>query len=146
MGVWWGIRGPIHWELLPKNCTITADLYCEQLDRLAAKLKGKQDKVYFLHDNARPHVARVTREKILALRWITIPYPPYSSDLSPSDYHLFRSLYHQLKGKKYDDEDHLKADLQDFFDDKSEGFYHRGIMELPDRWRLVVESNGSYIP
>ncbi len=30
--VWWRIREIIHWEPLPTGCTITADLYCEQLD------------------------------------------------------------------------------------------------------------------
>ncbi|CAF1475166.1 unnamed protein product [Adineta ricciae] len=54
LSVWWGVKGIIHWEILPAGCTITADLCCQQLDRVAAKLQGKQDKVYFLHDNARP--------------------------------------------------------------------------------------------
>ncbi len=63
LSVWWGVRGIIHWELLPTGCTITADLYCQQLDRVAAKLKGKHHRIYFLHDNARPHMAKSTREK-----------------------------------------------------------------------------------
>jgi hypothetical protein len=58
------------------GCTITADLYCQQLDRVAKKLKGKQDRIYYLHDNARPHVAKSTREKLLKLGWITVPHPP----------------------------------------------------------------------
>ena len=33
-----------------------ADLYCQQLDRVAAKLQGKQDRIYFLHDNAKAHI------------------------------------------------------------------------------------------
>ena len=72
LSVWWGVRGIIHWEILPDGCTITADLYCQQLNRVAAKLKGKQDRIYFLHDNARPHVAKSTRQKLLSLGWITI--------------------------------------------------------------------------
>ena len=63
LSVWWGIKGVIHWEVLPNGYTITADLYCQQLDRVPEKLKGKQDRVYFLHDNARPHVGKSTREK-----------------------------------------------------------------------------------
>ena len=43
LSVWWGVKGIIHWELLPNGYTITADLYCQQVDRLAQKLKGKQD-------------------------------------------------------------------------------------------------------
>ena len=44
------VKGIIHWELLPAGCTITADLYCQQLDRVAEKLQGKLDRIYFLHD------------------------------------------------------------------------------------------------
>ncbi|CAF5215482.1 unnamed protein product, partial [Rotaria magnacalcarata] len=46
LGVCWGVNGIIHWELLPNGCTITADLYCQQLDRVAEKLKEKQDNIY----------------------------------------------------------------------------------------------------
>jgi histone-lysine N-methyltransferase SETMAR len=45
LSVWWSVNGIIHWKLLPNGCTITADLYCQQLDRLAEKLKGKQDRI-----------------------------------------------------------------------------------------------------
>ena len=71
LSVWWGVKGIIYLELLPDGCTVTADIYCEQLDRVAQKLKGKQDRVYFLHDNARPHVVKSTREKLLKLGWVT---------------------------------------------------------------------------
>lgn len=92
--VWWGIGGVIHWDVLPNGSTVTAEIYCQQLNRVAEKLKGKQERIFFLHDNARPHVAKSTREKILQLGWITVPHLPYSPDLAPTDYHLFRSLCH----------------------------------------------------
>jgi [histone H3]-lysine36 N-dimethyltransferase SETMAR len=145
LSVWWGVRGIVYWELLPNGCTITSDLYCQQLDRLAQKLKGKQDRVYFLHDNARPHVAKSTREKLLQLGWITIPHPAYSPDLAPTDYHLFRSLSNYMREKKFPDENDLKLNLENFFNNKSLDFYERGIVSLPDRWRQVIDSDGAYI-
>ncbi|CAF4865640.1 unnamed protein product [Rotaria socialis] len=120
--VWLGAKGIIHWELLPTGCTITADLYCKLLGRVAAKLQGKQDKIYFLHDNARPHIAKSTREKLLKLGWITVPHSPYSPDLAPTDYHLYRSPSNHLNEKKFDGEKHLKMDLADFFGQKSQDF------------------------
>ena len=65
LSVWWGVRGVTHWKLLPNGCNITADLYCQQLDRVAAKLQGNQDRIYFLYDTTRPHVAKSTSEKLL---------------------------------------------------------------------------------
>lgn len=49
-----GVNEILHGELPPNGYTITADLYCQQLDRLAEKLGGKQDRINFLHGNARP--------------------------------------------------------------------------------------------
>ena len=57
------MHGIIHWELLPTGATINASVYCQQLDGLVEKLNKKQDKVYFLHDNARSHVAKLTSLK-----------------------------------------------------------------------------------
>lgn len=145
LSVWWGINGIIHWELLPNNTTVTADLYCAQLDVVAKKLKGKQDRIYFLHDNARPHIAKKTYEKLLELGWTVIAHPPYSPDLAPTDYHLFRSLSHYLCEKKFDDEEDLKNDLINFFNNKSKDFYERGIMTLPNRWQQVIDTNGEYL-
>ena len=74
-----------------------------------------------------------------------VPHPPYSPDLAPTDYHLFRSLSNHLREKKFDDENDLKMDLVNFFAQKSQDFYERGILSLPARWRKVIDSNGAYI-
>ena len=145
LSVWWGVKGIIYWEVLPADCTITAELYCQQLDRVATKLQGKQDRIYFLHDNARPHIAKSTREKLLKLGWVTIPHPPYFPDLAPTDYHLFHSLANHLHEKKFNDEDHLKTDIDNFFNQKSQDFYERGILSLPERWQQVIDTDGAYI-
>ncbi|CAF1429343.1 unnamed protein product [Adineta ricciae] len=145
LSIWWDAKGTIHREILPAGCTITADLYGQQLDRVAAKLHEKQDNVYFLHDNARPHVAKSIREKLLKLGWFKIPRPPYSPDLAPTDYHLFRSLSNYLREKNFHDENDLKTDLANFFDRKSQDFYETRILSLPEHWRKVIDSNGAYI-
>lgn len=145
LSIWWNVNGPIHWELLPTGTTVTAALYCEQLDRLAKKLNGIQDKVYFLHDNARPHVAKICREKLQQLGWTVLIHPPYSPDLAPSDYHLFLSLSGFLSDKKFDDEDHVKSELTKFFKSKTQEFYTNGIMSLPSKWQHVIDNNGEYI-
>ena len=145
VSVWWGIKGVIHWELVPAGHTVDADLYCDQLDRVAAKLQGKQEKVYFIHDNARAHIAWETQLKLVELGWTLLPHPPYSPDLAPSDYHLFRSLAHYLERRKFVNEDALKLALETFFNQKSPAFYERGILSLPERWRQVIDSDGAYI-
>ena len=142
--IWWGYTGVIHWELLSLGTSITAELYCSQLDRVADLLRRKQDKVYFLHDNARPHVAKATRTKLDKLGWHVLPHPTYSPDLSPTDYHLFRSLGAFLDGKSFKNEEDLRSQLATFFSSKPNDFYERGIRDIVKRWQYVVDNNGIY--
>ncbi|GFW66536.1 histone-lysine N-methyltransferase SETMAR [Trichonephila clavipes] len=95
----------VYKKLLPDNTTITSEVYCHQLDKLNDALQQKRSDlinrkgVVFHQDNARPHTSLVTRQKLLQLEWDTMPHPPYSPDLAPSDYYLFRSLQNFLDGK-----------------------------------------------
>ena len=82
---------------------------------------------------------------LLKLRWITIPHPPYSPNLTSVDYHLYRPLSDYSREKKFDDENDLKMDLVKFFGQTSQDFYKLGILSLPERWRQVVDNNGAYI-
>jgi histone-lysine N-methyltransferase SETMAR len=48
--------------------------------------------VLFLHDNAPAHRTLSTKKKLAKLGFQYLDHPPYSPDLSPSDYHLFPGL------------------------------------------------------
>ena len=99
----------------------------------------------FLHDNARPHVAKVIQQKIEELDWEVLPHPPYSPDLAPSDYHLFRSMQHYLAEKKFKNCDEVKIWVSEFFESQPAEFFEEGIHSLRRRWRDVVNSNGEYL-
>lgn len=111
LSVFWDIKGIVHYELLPRNQTITADFYIAQLERWKAALEEKRPRLVnrhavVFHHNARPHTAVRTRQKLLELGGDV--HPPYSPDLAPSDYHLFRSLENSLRGKKFQNETEVK--------------------------------------
>ena len=101
--------------------------------------------VVFHHDNARPHTSLVTRQKLLELGWDVLPHPPYSPNLAPSDYFLFRSLQNSLNGKNFNNDDDVKSYLVQFFADNNQKFYERGIMMLLERWQMVIAQNGQCI-
>ncbi len=146
--VWWDVHGIVYWELLPHNTTITAVVYCAQLERLKAeieKTRPQHNKIYFLHDNARPHIAKLTRQKLIEFGWKVLPHPPYSPDLAPTDYHLFRSLSNNLREKTFNNDDEVLSYLTNFFQSKPAQFYSDGISSLPIRWQKVVDSDGQYI-
>ncbi|GBP10673.1 Mariner Mos1 transposase [Eumeta japonica] len=48
------------------------------------------------HQLAEPHVAKPVTTYLKMLQWEVLPYPPYSPDIAPSDFHLFRSMAHGL--------------------------------------------------
>ena len=139
--VWWNFEGIIHHELVPNSRTIDADLYCAQLDRMYAELSRKypalvnRKRVLLQQDNARPHTARKTKEKIKELDAIELlPHPAYSPDLAPSDYHLFRSMAHFLRGRSFDSVEQVEAGCLQFFKSKDKEWYRRGIKQLAERW------------
>ncbi|KAK6733686.1 hypothetical protein RB195_017441 [Necator americanus] len=86
LSVWWGVHGIYRFELLPDNTTVTAEVYCAQLQRLADKIRKehpKLDNVRLLHDNARPHIAKKTSQKILELGWEVLLHPTVQPGSSP---------------------------------------------------------------
>jgi histone-lysine N-methyltransferase SETMAR len=52
--------------------------------------------VVLLHENARPHSAARTRALLQQFNWELFVHPPYSLDLTPSDYNLFTFLKNWL--------------------------------------------------
>ena len=46
----------------------------------------------FLQDNSPAHRALATQKKLAYLGFQCLDHPPYSPDLTPSDYHLFFGL------------------------------------------------------
>ncbi|XP_076165329.1 histone-lysine N-methyltransferase SETMAR-like [Ptiloglossa arizonensis] len=138
--VYWDIRGIIHFELFKQNQIVTVEIYCQRLERLRAALVEKRPSlanfkgVLFHHDNVRPHTARITVGKIKNFNWELLPHPPYSPDLAPIDYHLFRSMQHFLSGKNFNNCEDVKSALNEYFDSKSERFFENGIRKMTDSY------------
>jgi len=146
--VWWNSKGLVYFEVLDSGQTVTADLYQGQLDRVEQALRRRGvDTVStkFLHDNARPHVAKITSQKIEELGWELLPHPPYSPDLAPSDYHLFRSMQHSLAEKKFENREEVQIWVTNYFESQPAEFFARGIRSLRERWRHVIDNNGEYL-
>ncbi|CAK9829695.1 Histone-lysine N-methyltransferase SETMAR [Anthophora retusa] len=145
------VNATFYLELLKSNLTITADRYVQQLQRVQEKLHEKRpalvnrNNVILLHDDARPHTARVTQEKILELGWSVLPHPPYSPDLAPTDYHLFCSLQNFLNGKTFNSEEQVSQAVENFFQSKPTTSYKEGIDKLPEGWEKIIHNSGEYI-
>ena len=82
---------------------------------------------------------------MLDLGWEVLTHPPYSPDLAPTDYHLFRYLSNSLRDKKFEEYEDIQKFVPDFFDSKQIEFYSRGIHMLHTQWQQVIDNDGSYI-
>lgn len=149
--IWWDQQGVVYYELLQSNERITGERYQQQLMQLSCALKVKRpeyskrhDKVIFQHDNARPHVAGIVKNTLEALQWDVLPHPPYSPDIAPSDYHLFRSMTHGLAEMHFQSYNECKKWVDSWIASKDKQFFRRGIHMLPEKWEKVVLSDGQY--
>ena len=138
VSVWWSSAGIINHSFLKPGSIITVSVYCKQLQEMMDQLKSKQPKLVnhpiLLQDIARPHTAKMTRQKLHSLGIETIRHPPYSPDLSPTNYYLFRKLELCLRGKKFNSEDDVKSAFQVFIDSQDRDSSRIGIEKLPVRW------------
>ncbi|XP_067127515.1 histone-lysine N-methyltransferase SETMAR-like [Centruroides vittatus] len=93
--------------------TINSAAYCETLKKLRRAVQNERwgllnKGVVLLHDNARPHTANQTQDLITSFGWEQLDHPPYSPDLTPSDYHLFLHLKKHLAGQRHNNHDEVK--------------------------------------
>ena len=149
--VWWDVDGVVHWEFVSEGRAVNGELYAEQLERVHEALRRRrpnmirQNQVLLQQDNAPAHTSWVAKRKIEELDGVEVlPHPPYSPDLAPSDYHLFRSMAHFLRGRQFSNEDELSNGINEFFASKDRGWYRRGIEQLADRWTKCIEADGLY--
>ena len=128
-------------ELLQPKQTVTVESHWQQLSRLSKILDKKcpftgqgPRPVSLLHDNARPYITKPVRETWMSFGWEVLRHPAYSSDLVPSDYHLFRSMNNALQGVSFQTFQDVRKWVNNFFASKSQEFFREGIHELSNRW------------
>jgi len=72
-------------------------------------------------------------------------HPPYSRDLTPSDYYVFLSMANDFTGKKFATRESFKNRLFQFFANRNKDFYERDIMKLLLKWQKVIKQNDAYL-
>ena len=137
----------ICYELLKPNETITGERYRTQFMRFSRALREKrpqyeqrQEKMILQHNNARPHVAKYVETYLETLKWQVLPHPPYSLDIAPSDYYLFRSMAHALADQQFRSYEDIEKWLDSWIASKDEHFYSNGFYNS-NRIKLSIMSD-----
>jgi histone-lysine N-methyltransferase SETMAR len=76
-----------------------------------------------------------TVEPIVNLGWIVVPQPPYSTDLAPSDFHLFVPMKDGLLGQHFPSYDAVVRAVKQLSTSTGADFYERGMQALVHRWQ-----------
>ena len=89
--IFWDVHGILFIDYLDKGQPINSDYYMAILNRLCAEIEKKwphmqKKKVLFHQNNAPCHKSIKTMVELNELSFELLPHPPYSPDLSPSDY------------------------------------------------------------
>ena len=140
-------KGIAFWHLYEEGETVTSEAYRDLLSREIPKwLQGKNFRhPILLHNNARPHKARLIKDFLKSRQIEVWDHPPYSPDLNPCDFNCFGPLKRQIKRNRYADWNQLQQALEAAIRDGSERGLYKGVQMLPERWEKVVENEGAYL-
>jgi len=99
-------------DYLPRKTTMTGPYYGEVLTNLRQAVKEKQRGMQtlgpmLLHDNAPALMSRVAQAIVKDIGFQQLSHPPYSPDLTPSDFYLFRHLKQHLCRTRFFDDNEL---------------------------------------
>ena len=98
-----------------------------------------------LHDNAPMHTSHQSIAQIAASDFSLVAHPPYSPDIAPSDFHLFKRLKNDLRGEIYDNPSQLEQKVRGLLSSYPQHFYEEGFQQLVTRWQKCKDALGSYI-
>ena len=102
--------------------------------------------VLLLHDNAPVHMSAKSQAATQQCGFQQLNHPPYSTDLAPSDYFLFRVMNKFLRDKRFSSDEEVKEAVTNLFEEQSKDFFFsRGIKSLQQKWAKCIELLGDYV-
>lgn len=144
--VFWNSKGVVHIDYLATGRSINSEYYVNLLEQVRQKIpKGKRSRVIFLQDNCPAHKAIKTKAKVAQLKWTLLEHPPYSPDLAPSDFYLFRNMKSELLRERFVDRTDVERKVSAYFQSKPESWFARGFQLFYDQLVLVYRNKGEYV-
>ena len=148
--VFWDSEGILMIDYLERGKTVTGVYYADQIRKLRAAIKEKRrgklcHGVLLHHDNAPAHTSAVAKATVQECGFQLLNHLPYSPDLAPSDYHMFRSLKDSLRGQTFDSDEEVIHAINGWFEQQDKKFFMDGVKSLAHRWEKCVALEGDYI-
>ena len=127
----WDKKGLLLLEFMPQKTTITGLTYANTITTLREAINKKRRwklsaGVLVLHDNAPGHMSAKSQATIRQCGFQQLNHPPYSPDLTLSDYFLFRFMKKFLRGKRFSSDEEVKEAVTAWFEEQSKDFFFQG--------------------
>ncbi len=90
------------------------------------------------------HVAKVTKTKLNNLGIEVLLHPPYSYNLSSTNFHFFKHLDNFTKNRQFHNHAALEEAFKDFIESRDVEFYKNSINDLITRWQKCIQSQRCY--
>ncbi len=85
-----------------------------------------------LHDSIPVHTSRDTQAVIQNRGFEQLSHPPYSSDMAPSDFYLFRDLKKELRENRFEDDNELKWTAEHWLEGGRKKLLYEGYRRAAD--------------
>ncbi|KAI6656185.1 Transposase [Oopsacas minuta] len=142
--------GPVAQIPVPKGQTLPGQFYADvvlpEVEKHYLKRRPKTGTrgLKILHDDARPHKSLAVRQKIKDMGMHEVPHPPYSPDIAPCDFWLFRKLKDNVSGCEFEDRLSLSWAIYRCLEVIPKDEYRKTFENWIRRLNLVVAYKGDY--
>ena len=140
--------GPVLIVCMEKGQTINAKYYIKNcLKPVIACLEEQRPtsgarNFKILHDNAKPHVAKIVKTFLESEGITIIDHPPYSPVLAPCDFWLFDRIKQQLIDQE--SAESMKNQITEILDSIPANEYLMTFQKYVERMQLCVDNKGEY--
>ncbi|GFX78266.1 uncharacterized protein TNCV_5136131 [Trichonephila clavipes] len=135
-------------EFLINELTVSSDRGTVQHYGLSSNASAQSDQkeksFFFHHDDVRPHYCGQTQGIKGKLKFIVVPQPPFSPDLTPSDFWLFPKLK-TLKGQHFSTDAEVQAAVRKWILSQPESFYVDRMKNWIERLNKSEAVSGDYV-
>jgi histone-lysine N-methyltransferase SETMAR len=139
-------------EALPKGTKFNQDYFIQcRFPRLYPEKRGISRKTRFpafsVHmDNSMCHTGRKVSAKFVQRSIERVTHPPYSPDISPCDFWLFRILKHNMKDREFQSQQAILNAIATIRDEVTFENLQRVFQEWMGRLAWVIGNNGESSP
>ncbi|GBL89961.1 hypothetical protein AVEN_234677-1 [Araneus ventricosus] len=133
----------VYHEFVPAGQTVNGPLHVQVLKRLRETIRRKRPTKWqggwsLLHYNAPSHTYIVVQIWVAEKNILLLHQPPYSPDLSPSDFWLFPKIKMGLKGNCFDTVEDIKTNATAELRKIPQQDFHRCFQQWQERWSKCV--------